>query len=126
MPVTVNEPVKLPLLPIFNVSPILVTFVGSPTIQPLIISDLPFNQSTTFFVPLMALPSSSLVMIKEILPNSLRFLLYFKKSETAAINAAIPDFMSAAPLPQTLPSFTSPPKGFMLQLLMSPVGTTST
>ena len=52
--------------------------------------------------------------------------MIFKNSETAAINEAIPDFISAAPLPHILPSLISPPNGFMDQFSISPVGTTST
>ena len=59
---------KTPLLPILIVSPIWFTLVGSPTIQPEIFSDLFISHSTTFFVPFIAFPSSSLVIIKDILP----------------------------------------------------------
>ena len=90
------------------------------------ISELELSHSTTFLVPFRAFPSSSLVIIKEILPIPCIVFLISKKSETAAMKAAIPDFISAAPLPHIFPSFISPPNGSTDQLLTSPVGTTST
>ena len=44
----------------------------------------------------------------------------------SGIAAAIPDFMSAAPLPHIFPFLISPPNGSIDQLCSSPVGTTST
>ena len=74
----------------------------------------------------MALPSSSLVIKNEILPTCSNFFSLARNSDTEDTKAAIPDFISAAPLPQIFPSLISPPNGLMDHFSISPVGTTST
>ena len=60
-----------------------------------------FNHSTTFLVPLIALPSSSEVIINEILPKLSNLLFSSKNSIVDEIKVAIYDFVSTAPLPQS-------------------------
>ena len=76
----------------------------------------------TLCVPLMAMPSSSLVMRKPM--RALSVDSARKRSVAVNIAAMLP-FMSAAPLPCRKPSATVALNGGYCQELSGPVGTTS-
>ena len=113
----------LPRLPILIISPSLFGLVGSPTKQKFIFSLFLFRYSTTLFVPLIAIPSSSPVISKLIEP--LNFLFLALNLLTAATKQAIEAYISLAPLPINLLFLTVGLNGFTLQSLMFPGGTTS-
>ena len=118
-----NFPFILPLRPIFIISPNLFGFVGSPTKQKSIFSFLFLKYSTTFFVPLIAIPSSSPVIRRLIDPSNFLFIL--EKLLTAVTNAAIELFISFAPLPIRYPFLTAGLNGLTVQSFKLPGGTTS-
>ena len=79
--------------------------------------------ATTFFVPLIAIPSSSPVIKRLIDPSN--FLLSLEKLLTAVTNAAIELFISFAPLPIRYPFLTAGLNGLTVQSFKLPGGTTS-
>src|SRR5688572_24568714 len=81
------------------------------------------SASTTFAVPSTDGPSSSDVMRSETEPEW--FGLSFTNASTATTNAAIEDFMSAAPRPKSLPSRIVGTNGSECHSESGPVGTTS-
>ena len=82
-----------------------------------------FKYFTTFFVPLIAIPSSSPVINKLIEP--LNFLFFFLNLLTAATKQAIEAYISLAPRPINLLFLTAGLNGSTLQSPMFPGGTTS-
>ena len=75
-------------------------------------------------VPLTEMSSSSPVIRNEIDPFGLP-PLSFRYCSTAATLQAMPPFMSTAPRPYSMPSFTSPENAPCVHALSSPTGTTS-
>ena len=96
--------------------------VGSPTIHESIFSPFFVRASKTFCVPLIAGPSSSLVINKLKVPLKSPALI---KLLAAAVNAAIADFISAVPRPYKLPSLITASNGSLVHEALLPTGTTS-
>ena len=69
-------PFKLPLRPIFTISPSFTGLVGSPTKQKSSFIFFISSHSTTFLVPKKASPSSSAVSKNEIDPLNFEFLSF--------------------------------------------------
>ena len=122
MPVTVIQTFSEPRRPILMVSPSTLSEDGSPTTQASTRSPSAISCSTTSLVPWVARPSSSPVISRDREPFGSPSASTW---ETAAIQQAMPPFMSTAPRPMTTPSTSSAAKGSDDQASVGPVGTTS-
>jgi hypothetical protein len=120
---TVTLPETEPRRPILIMSPIASGLVGSPSTQASQLSPRSIAHFRSLIVPLIAGPSSSPVIRKEIEPFGGPFLSMWRA--TAAAKHAIPPFMSTAPRPYIMPPAISAENGGCDQAASSPVGTTS-
>ena len=112
-----------PRRPFLMTSPSVLVLEGSPTRHHFIFSFLSSRYSTTFTVPSVAGPSSSLVIRKPTEP--LISLPSAKNSSQAQIMAAMLLFMSAAPRPVRISPSMVGWKGSLRHCSTGPVGTTS-